>query len=66
MKRVEIIFNKDGSVVVEAKEFQGQSCEKATEFIDRIFGKGDRKHKASYYQEDLTKVCDGLPGGWCG
>jgi len=66
MKKVIVTFNKDGSVKVEAKGFQGKSCEQATEFLDRLFGKGERKHKDSYYLEEEVKLSDGLPSGFCG
>ena len=65
-KRVEVIFNRDGSVTVDAKNFQGQACEKATEFLEKIFGSGERKYKDSYYQEEEVKLVDGLPSGFCG
>ena len=65
MKKVEIIFGNDGSVIVEAFGFKSTSCEEATEFLDRIFGKSKRKHKDSYYEEP-EKIADALPNGYCG
>jgi len=65
MKKVEIIFGKDGSVKVEAFGFKGNSCEEATKFLDDLFGKGKRKHKDSFY-EQAEKITDGLPSGYCG
>jgi hypothetical protein len=64
-KKVVIILGKDGSVRADASGFKGGSCEKATEFLDKMFGsKGKREFKSSYYEEDV--VVDGLPSGYCG
>ena len=66
-KRVEITFGKDGSVRVEAFGFVGQSCEEATAFLDKLFGKSsERDYKDSYYEEASEKNVDGLPSGYCG
>ena len=66
MKQVIVTFSKDGSVKREAVGFVGKECEKKTEWLDNLFGKGYRKHKESYYQEEEVKICDGLPSGHCG
>lgn len=68
MKKVKITIGKDGSVKAEAEGFKGDSCEKATEFLNSLFGDAaEVKHKASYYEEnDEVKINDGLPSGWCG
>jgi hypothetical protein len=68
-KKVEILLGKDGSVRVEAFGFKGESCEEATAFLDKIFGKAKKlEHKDSYYETDTVKDfdVDGLPGGHCG
>ena len=65
MKKIEIIFKDDGSVVVEAFGFKGSSCEEATAFLDRIFGERKREYKSSYY-ENTEKIAEGIPSGYCG
>lgn len=64
-KKVEVTFGKDGSVRVEAFGFKGGSCEQATEFLDKLFGKPTRKHKDSYYEQDEI-IVNSLPNGYCG
>jgi len=41
-KKVEILLGKDSSVRVEAFGFKGESCEEATAFLDKIFGKAKK------------------------
>lgn len=68
-KKIEIVLGKDGSVRVEALGFKGETCEEATAFLDKIFGKAEkRSHKDSYYEEveEKDRLIDGLPGGHCG
>lgn len=68
-KTVKITLGKDGSVRVEASGFKGESCEEATAFLDKIFGKAEKRtHKDSYYEEveEKDKLIDGLPSGHCG
>lgn len=67
-KKVEIILGKDGSIKVEAFGFKGESCEEATMFLDRIFGKAkNKKVKNSYFEEKQSEnLIDGLPSGYCG
>ncbi len=66
-KQVKVLLGKDGSVRVEAFGFKGTSCEEATAFIDRLFGKKKVTHKDSYNEvDDTVKTVDGLPSGYCG
>jgi hypothetical protein len=64
-KKVEVTFGKDGSVSVEAYGFKGSSCEEATAFLDKLFGKGKRTLKDSYNEVEEIRT-DGLPSGYCG
>jgi len=64
-QKLVIILDKTGGVKVEAFGFKGSSCEKATEFLDKMLGsKGKREFKSSYYEDDV--IVDGLPSGYCG
>jgi len=65
MKKVEIVFGNDGSVTVEAFGFKGASCEEATEFLNKIFSRSNKKHKDSYYEEP-EKIASSLHSGYCG
>lgn len=64
-KKVEITLGKDGSVRIEAFGFKGGTCEEATAFLDKLWGKKKTEYKPSYY-EDPGNIVDGLPSGWCG
>ena len=64
-KRVEIILGKDGTINVEAHDFQGDSCEKATEFLDEMFGDATTStKKMEYYLGE--KETDLIGSGHCG
>lgn len=65
-KKVEITLGKDGSVRVEAFGYKGGSCEEATAFLEKLFGKSKKKYKPSYYEEDGNTIVNGLPSGYCG
>jgi len=64
-RKVVITLGKDGSVKVDAQGFKGGSCEEATAFLDKLFGKKKTSYKPSYY-EDGNTIVNGLPSGWCG
>lgn len=52
MKHVIIEVLPDGSVNVEAKEFKGVECEKATKALEEALGAaGPRKKKPEWYQQ---------------
>ncbi|MCK5317566.1 MAG: DUF2997 domain-containing protein [Anaerolineales bacterium] len=65
-KKVEITFGSDGSVRVEAFGYKGASCEDATAFLDKLFGKPESKELKDSYNEQPEVVADGLPSGYCG
>jgi len=63
--RVEILLGKDGSINVEAFDFQGNSCEEATAFLDELFGSADEvERKMEYFLGE--KETDFLGNGLCG
>lgn len=65
-KTVEITIRKDGSITVDAKGFQGQSCEEATAFIDQLFQKQSVDYKPSYFITENNHIVDPIPSGFCG
>lgn len=67
MKTVEIIVSKDGAVVVTAHGFKGDSCEKATHFLNGLFKKVKVEYKEPYYEIDMeATIVNPLPSGHCG
>ncbi|WP_028550820.1 DUF2997 domain-containing protein [Paenibacillus sp. UNC451MF] len=51
MKTIEIIVKTDGTLSIEAVGFQGKSCEKATQALEKALGTTEqRKKKPEYYQ----------------
>ena len=69
-KRVELTIGKDGSVRREVFGFKGESCFKATEWLDKIYGTPEKTvKKESYNLEEEVQtdnLTDSLPSGWCG
>lgn len=56
MKKIEIIISADGSTVIEAIGFQGNSCEDATKPIETALGTvANRKKKPEYHQTVIQK-----------
>jgi len=65
MPRVEVTLSKDGLIKTEAFDFEGESCEDATKFIDDLFGAPEEvEKKPEYYIKTTTKDC--LGNGLCG
>ena len=62
-ERVEIFLGKDGSVKVEAMDFEGKSCEDATSFLEDLFGEPVNKEFKSEYFKTNANI---LPCGYCG
>lgn len=65
-KKVVITIGKDGSIIVDAKGFTGQSCEEATTFLDELFQKNSVEHKRSFYELETDSLVDPIPSGYCG
>lgn len=66
MKQIKIILGKDGTVSAEAEGFEGNSCDDATAFLDKLFGNpSDKELKAEYYQAN-SELVGPLPSGFCG
>jgi len=65
MSRVEIILDEKGGIKVDAIDFPDDSCVKATEFLDELFGCAEEvEHKVEFYNKNLNK--DKLTSGFCG
>lgn len=56
MKEINITFDKDGNVSIEAMGFKGTSCEKATQAIEKaLAGKDFKKSlKPEYYEKEFV------------
>ena len=65
-KKVVITIGKDGSIIVDAEGFAGQSCEEATAFLDKLFQKNSVEYKGSFYELETNSLVDPIPSGHCG
>jgi len=69
MPQVRITFTKEGGIKSDAVDFKGGNCEKATQFLDELFGEPTkRERKPEYYEEveETDVLTDGMPSGYCG
>jgi hypothetical protein len=57
MKRsIEVIVKPDGQVAIEALNFVGADCEKATAFLEQALGiAGERRKKPEYHKRASVK-----------
>jgi hypothetical protein len=54
-KQIEIVFEPDGAVSIEAHRYEGRDCEKATAFLKRALGVIlRRKRKPEYHRRART------------
>lgn len=57
MPKIEIEYNKDGTVKVEAFGFEGESCLDATkEILEHHGGDAETTMKDEFYEEESTLV----------
>ena len=50
MKNIQIIVKPDGQIEIEAHNFKGGDCEKATAFLEKALGRVKRHvRKADFY-----------------
>ena len=57
MRAIEVIVDTTGSLKIEALNFQGTDCEKATRFLEEALGElKDRTRKPEYLARAHTKV----------
>lgn len=67
MPQVRVTFTKAGGVKVDAEGFKGDSCEKATAFLDDLFGEPtDRSYKPEYHETTEEILVEDVPSGHCG
>lgn len=66
-KEIVLKFNKKtGEVKIEAFGFKGNSCEKATEFLEKALGQvTDFTHKAEWLETNI-ELNDHLTTDYCG
>jgi Protein of unknown function (DUF2997) len=51
-REIEVIYNTDGTVTIEALGFEGKSCEEATRELEKVLGDTlEKKRKSEYYKE---------------
>ena len=69
-KRVEVILGKDGLVKTQAFGFKGPMCLEKTQFIRNALGVENTDDntvlKASFHEQEIDVVINGLPSGHCG
>jgi hypothetical protein len=53
---IEIIIGTEGEVTIEAHNFKGASCEKATKFLEEALGmSGKKNRKPEFFQQETAK-----------
>lgn len=54
-KTINVTIGLDGTIEIEAHNFKGASCEKATKFLEDALGvSGKRTKKPEYFQQETT------------
>jgi hypothetical protein len=57
MQEIILEFDLQGEVTIEGNGFQGKTCDKEMEFMEKALGKEtDRKYKPEYYQGVRTNA----------
>ncbi|MEI7435996.1 MAG: DUF2997 domain-containing protein [bacterium] len=54
-KNIEVIVNRDGSLIIDAVGFQGSDCEKATRFLEEALGRVAGKQKKHEYHRQVQR-----------
>jgi hypothetical protein len=55
-KRIEVVFEPDGAVSIEAHRYEGADCEKATAFLERALGVILRRKRKPEYHRRVRKT----------
>lgn len=55
-RTIEIEFSPDGDIKIEAKNFQGADCEKATRFLEQALGKVATRTKKPEYDAQAPQI----------
>lgn len=68
MPYLRIVLKKDGGISSEAKEFQGDDCQKVLRHVDDLFGEpAEHVLKESFNEEkERTRDHIGTGNGYCG
>jgi hypothetical protein len=56
MKRIIVKITPNGLIEVEAKGYQGSSCEEATRFLKQLGAVSGEEKKPEYFEEPLKEV----------
>jgi hypothetical protein len=57
MRTIEVVVDPAGGLKIEAVNFQGADCEKATRFLEEALGEiQNRTHKPAYLARARTKA----------
>jgi len=54
VKEVIMLIDQQGNITVEAFGFKGESCLKATEWLEKLGDKQEVKFKPEYYQKEVN------------
>lgn len=57
MEKIILDIEPDGTTTVEASGFKGKVCTKATEWLEKLLGKVQKRtYKEDYWKEEHVKV----------